>query len=205
MLTRRTTAETLPASSTTPEAATMVDVMSLRHLTDHPRLHILIVRRHDIQARLGILAEEHRQVDAQLRDLSATEAEQVAVLGTQWSPAKLRELKVRLADIETEETTLGLGLQVLDDHISEAKEAVWQEVEEGFNALRRPLVNQIMQALEGITDANKQLHAIEALAQRVLGVGRWHLVDGQLPQRLDVMRRTQRLLNGADASRAAVA
>lgn len=127
-------------------------------------------------------------------DLEHREAEAIVQLGGAWSPAAYRQLKDALADVEAEEKMLSAGLVALDEKMDALQAEVRDDIERRLNALRRPLVETVVQALDSIVEANRQLHGIEGLSLRLLQHSKHHLYDASLPHRLALMRRTAHLL-----------
>jgi flagellar biosynthesis GTPase FlhF len=170
------------------------DVMRLRRLRDHPWLRPLMVRRQDLSERLRLLEADRQRLEADVQRAEATEVEQIAVMGGEWNPAAFRQLKAALEETATEERMITGAQEVLDQKIEDVTSEVRHDVEERLNRLRKPLVEQIVAALESVVEANRQIHAIEALSQGLLQHAKYHLYDAGLPQRLVLMQRTQRLL-----------
>jgi hypothetical protein len=195
-----------PTSSPVAEAGPTpaYDVMALRRVSDHPALQPLVQRRQTLVQRLQALEVDHTRLEVERRTLEHREAEQVAALGAEWNPAAYRELKHALNDNEDETATVRTGLDLLDQYIDEATSTTRDDIEAAFNRLRQPLLAQVIAALESIVDANRQIHAIEGLSQRLLQVGKYHLYDASLEPRLAQMQRTAYLMElgalGADAT-----
>jgi hypothetical protein len=183
-----------PVATDTLETAASYDVLTLRRLSDHPWLQPLLRRRHELGERLRLLTEEHQRLAEALTRYEATAAEELAVLGADWSPAAYRQLKTDREEIATEHRMVSGAVELLDQHMEEATSRVQADIERHLNALRKPLVALVVQALEAVVDANRQLHAIEALSQALLHHAKYHLYDASLPQRLALMQRTQHLL-----------
>jgi hypothetical protein len=102
-----------PEHDTTP----VYDVMTMRYLNDHPRLQPLVARRRDLLHRLEGLEAAHKRLEAERATLEQSEAQAVAVMGTDWTPVAYRRSKEALADNEAEAKTLAAGLEVLDQEI----------------------------------------------------------------------------------------
>jgi hypothetical protein len=168
--------------------------MALRRLRDHPWLVPLVARRHALGERLRLLAQEHQRLEADVQRMEAAEVEQIAAVGGDWNPVAFRQAKAALDETATEERMITGALELLDQQMEEVTSRVRDDIEEHFNRLRKPLVDQIVAALETIVDVNRQLHGIEALSQALLQHAKYHLYDAGLPQRLVLMQRTQHLL-----------
>jgi hypothetical protein len=186
-----TRTETPTAEST---LAPDYDVMMLRRLRDHPWLTPLMARRQELSERLRLLTEEHQRLEEARTRYEATAAEDIAALGADWSPAAYRQLKADRDEVEAEERMVSGAMALLDQQVEETASRVRDDIEEALNRLRKPLVDQVVQALAAVVEVNRQLHAIEALSQGLLHHAKYHLVDGSLETRLALMRRSQHLL-----------
>jgi hypothetical protein len=183
-----------PVAEGNLETAASYDVMTLRRLTDHPWLQPLLRRRHALGERLRLLTEEHQRLEEALTRYEATAAEELAVLGADWSPAAYRQLKTDREEIATEHRMVSGAVALLDQQMEEMTSRVQDDIEVALNRLRKPLLDHVVQALATVVEANRQLHAIEALSQALLHHAKYHLYDASLPQRLALMQRTQHLL-----------
>jgi hypothetical protein len=183
-----------PVAEGNLETAASYDVMTLRRLTDHPWLQPLLRRRQELGERLRLLTEEHQRLEEALTRAEATAAEELAVLGADWSPAAYRQLKTDREEIATEHRMVSGAVALLDQQMEEMTSRVQDDIEVALNRLRKPLLDHVVQALATVVEANRQLHAIEALSQALLHHAKYHLYDASLPQRLALMQRTQHLL-----------
>jgi hypothetical protein len=168
--------------------------MALRRLSDHPALAPLVTRRQALVERLRALEDAHQRLTAERSALEQQEAQAVAVMGSAWSPTAYRQLKERLSDNESEAATIAAGLELLDQEIDAVTSMVRDELEAALNWRRKRLIDPVIAALETLVDGNRQIHALEALSQRLLQVAKYHLYDAGLEPRLALLKRSQHLL-----------
>jgi hypothetical protein len=192
-----------PSPPPEPAPTESYEVLALSRLTEHPLLAALYQRKGEVHEQLNVRARERQRLAEALTALEHREAEQIAALGADWDPAAYRDLKSQLADVEAEEKMLVGGVAVLDAQIDSLQDSVRDDIARRLDALRVPLVDAVVQALDSITAANRQLHAIEAKSQRLLQHSKHHLYDGGLEHRLALMKRSQHLLALAGAGDAA--
>jgi len=153
-------------------------------------------RRTELHARLEQLARDRLTLQQTITDIEASQAASIADLGDAWTPPlNWRETKQALADVEATERMINSGLGPLDEQIDLAMSEAREAIEQALNRLRRPLVAIVQRAMVSMVEANAQLHSIEAKSNRLLGYARYHLTDGTLQQRLQLVERTAALLD----------
>jgi hypothetical protein len=159
----------------------------------------LYARKTEVKDTLTAKGRERQRLAEALQALEHREAEQIAVLGAAWDPAEYRQLKHDLDEADREERLMAAGVVTLEEKIDALHAEVRADIERRMNGLRLPLVQQVVAALDSITAANRALHGIEGLSQRLLGFAKWHLVDPSLEPRLALTKRSLPLLRPAPA------
>ena len=73
-----------PVPVENPEVA--YEVMSLRHVREHPKVAVLWQRTHSLAERLNALEEERRTIQAEIDVIEKSQAADIAEQGDQWQP-----------------------------------------------------------------------------------------------------------------------
>src|SRR5262245_4232419 len=152
-----------PVAEVTLENEASFDVMSLRRLSDHPTVAPLYAQRAALLHKLDELEQTRTALVRRQAEAERLEAK-AAATDPDWQPGPaLRDIQAAIEDTAMQTRIVRDGMGELDSLIEAAMAGVREDIESRFNALRRPLINRVITALDTIVGANRELRAIEAL------------------------------------------
>ena len=190
-----------PVQEVPQETEITYDVMALRRTIDHPALEPLMSRRENLLQRQAALRQEQRQAAAFLHDFEHTRALELAEEAPD-ALAQWGQLKAQVAEADRALGFNEVATRALEEQIDAVVPEVQEDIEARLNRLRLPLVEQVVEHLAAIEQANKELRAIEGRSHILLQQSKPWLVDLRLEGKLKLLRRSLHLLQLATGAEA---